>query len=817
MDMPVVKQDDIELSIDLHDGFAWPGLIPPAFPPMEAKWWVHLAGAKICWVSDQGNWGFMSSGNPSSNVYINDKKAINSMHDIGFFVPHLWIPFVNIPGAGLVNLLIPLTIALSQAQVLLGCSSVLVNDNPIGVGPWPAVNCSDPVPTPFGAFIPITDVKVGVTWADALEALKQYAIQVALALVIAGVTAAGGAAWKKFKAKKLAKLGSEAAEKGAKEVAERAARESAQETAEKISKEAGEHATNEAREKAFKELMTKNAAEATEEAGRKGMIESAERGVKETAQRSVESAAREAEEHAAREALEKGARETSEQGAERAEREAAEQAAREAAEREAAQASREAAEQATSEAASHAEREAAARAEQEAADEAADRAAREASEAASREAAANEAKDAASKAHQEAVDNLKRLQDERAACGIFDGAKKRDLDVAIKNAEFAVEGATRDFAAAAEREAAERAAKEAAQNAGREALESAEQAAARAASEQAAKEAAQEAAEKASREAAEHAGAQTAAREAREAAEKTAGELKEKAAAAARREAEAAARKETAEQAAAKARRQAEEASRNELLSQAEKDRLLAEADRMTREAEEAAVAEQAAREAREASMEAFEKADKELSERLAKETEATAAREAADLAYATALQKQFDSEFQKATKQYANWGEFKSAYGLKLLKFLKLSKKFIIPLKALLTSEEEEADQRGHIPMTTESVAQARLAAHLMALELGQNLLGPNIISTGEEPDEASLSAIERGLLDIFGPEEGANIFQLLQSEPAYVEAFRQAFNGPVTDMAEQLLRLELYGAGAFSGHELCDIGIPHSLHPYV
>lgn len=833
MDLPVVKQDDAELSVDLHDGFAFPGLIIPG-PPTEAKWWVHICGAKIYWVSDRGTWGVASSGYPCKSVLINDKYAINSMHDIGFFVPHLWIPYCNIPPSGLVNLLVPLNIILSQAQVLLGASSVQVNDSPIGLGNWPAVNCSDPVPTPFGGFITNTDVKVGFTWADAFEALKQYAIQVALALAIAAVTKAGGAAWGKIKAKKLAKLGGEAAEKAAKEAAEKAAREAAEKATQEASEKVASHAATEASERAAKEGLSTVADDFAELAVEKELQEAAEKVTREAAETAAEKAAQEASEKAAEEAAEKAAKEAADEAAENASREAAEHLARESAEKEAETAAREAAEKATNEAAEHAEREATEHAAAEAANEAADNAAREASEAATREAAAEQAKDAASKAHQEAVDELKRLQDERAACGIFDGARKKELDVAIQNAKFGVEGAAREFAEAAEREATERAAKEAAQEAGRQALQEAEEAAVRAATEQAAREAAEEAAEKASREAAEHATEHAAAKEAREAAEKAATEMREKATAAAQRETAARAEREAAERSAAEARRKALAAEANETLSREAKERYAAEADRLTREAEEAAAREQAAKEAKEAAAEQLEKAEKELAEKKASEAAAKEAAEKADKAFNKLKEEMSRSAFQKQFKQFVTWKDFRSAYLIKTLKLLKMGKPFVLDwlnvdeikdklLKAIgFGDSEDESDDPvpevpGYLPPTKENKSKVRAAAEIIAMLMGQQLAGPDVMG-GECPwDEETLSAVESGLIAMLGPEEAEKLIEDLRKDPEYRDGVRSAFNGPVADMAEQFLKMELFGLAGYSEHELCDIGIPHSLHPYV
>jgi hypothetical protein len=179
--MPPVKQHDVEISADLHTGLGWLPPVPPLVP-VPAKFWLNPAGARVCWVTDKSETGW-GTGTPSKNVFINGKKAIMRGHDIGFFIPHLPIPGMNAAGSG-TDLLMWLTISLSMAKFTLGAGSVFVNGKPMAVGPWPVIICGQPIPWPTGGVESWCDVKAGVSAADWVTAGIEYAIDVAIALIM---------------------------------------------------------------------------------------------------------------------------------------------------------------------------------------------------------------------------------------------------------------------------------------------------------------------------------------------------------------------------------------------------------------------------------------------------------------------------------------------------------------------------------------------------------------------------------------------------------------------------------------------------------
>lgn len=186
--MPPIKEHDAEISVDFHLGL---GILPPVspMPPLPAKWWVQPAGARFCWLTDKTD-GKFSTGAPSPNVYINNKRAIKHGHDIGLMIPHLPVPGLN-SKASTIDLLLWLTIALSMAKPLLSSGNIVINDKPIAVGPWPIMNCGQPVPTILGMTFCFCDVKVAVKASDFLTAAIEYAIAVLIALIMNSIFKGG--------------------------------------------------------------------------------------------------------------------------------------------------------------------------------------------------------------------------------------------------------------------------------------------------------------------------------------------------------------------------------------------------------------------------------------------------------------------------------------------------------------------------------------------------------------------------------------------------------------------------------------------------
>ncbi len=166
MMMPVVKMGDPMLGVDFHDM-----IVPPA--PAVVKMTPHVVAATIGWVAD--------SSALSTTVFINNMAAANQFHDIKNLIPH--IP----PGP---NVLVAIIIPFSSSKVMLGASTVLVGNKPIGVGPAPILNCADPLSMPTGAVIPITNVFAGVTLADLLVAIGTMLVEMAISFLC---NVAGGA------------------------------------------------------------------------------------------------------------------------------------------------------------------------------------------------------------------------------------------------------------------------------------------------------------------------------------------------------------------------------------------------------------------------------------------------------------------------------------------------------------------------------------------------------------------------------------------------------------------------------------------------
>ncbi len=166
MSFPVAKMNDPMLGVDFHDM-----IVPPA--PAVVKFTPHVVAAKIGWVAD--------SSALVPTVLINNMMAANQFHDIKNLIPH--VP----PGP---NVLLAIIIPFSSSKIMLGSSTVLVNNKPIGVGPVPILNCADPLSMPTGAIIPITNVFAGVSLADMFMALATMLVEMAISYL---ANLAGGA------------------------------------------------------------------------------------------------------------------------------------------------------------------------------------------------------------------------------------------------------------------------------------------------------------------------------------------------------------------------------------------------------------------------------------------------------------------------------------------------------------------------------------------------------------------------------------------------------------------------------------------------
>jgi len=188
---PALHRGDWQIQVDIHDGLAFLcpiTLPPPAGPgPVSVSCWVHIGFAQVGrWPCDLGKTPFLG-GVPCEKVEVDGQPSIKLAHDIGFLIPHVWIPFFNSGIAGTVNVLVPQTIALSGSKVALGAGDVIIDDDVMGVGPAPVITCSDLIPLPTGVYLchPRT-VTAEVKFSDFMNFLKMWAIDVALALVTAG-------------------------------------------------------------------------------------------------------------------------------------------------------------------------------------------------------------------------------------------------------------------------------------------------------------------------------------------------------------------------------------------------------------------------------------------------------------------------------------------------------------------------------------------------------------------------------------------------------------------------------------------------------
>jgi hypothetical protein len=775
VDMPPLRESDWFLALDIHDGIAFLGpqsMPPPAGKgPQEAKIWPHIVGAKLCWVTDNGPLPF--TGFPSKNVFINDKKAINVGHDIGFFIPHIWIPMVNGKMDGTLNLLVPLSILLSSCTAFMGCGSVLVNDKPVGIGPIPIMTCDDPIPLPLGGFVNCTgNVKCGVSLSDIIAALIQYLIAVAIAVIMAVVMHFGGKAFKKFKVgdklknglRKIFKIGGdEVAEKAAEKVAKEAAEEIAEEIGEKVAKEVGEEVAEEVGEKVAREVGE----EVAEEVGEKVAREVGEEVAEEVAEEAVEEVAEEAVQKSFKQKVKDGfsdawegikkpfkwankkirgelAEETTEEAFERTGKELGEAAAESAEAQVAKEAAEESMEAAQKEAAEHAQKEVLARTQKEVAEEALDEASEKASREALAEASAQEASDAASKANGEAVEELADLQKQRDACKFYQKGKKAELDAAIEKQTTLINETAEEVREAATREAEAKAAKEAAQKAGHEAEEQVAEAAAREAEERAAKEAADEAAEKAGQEASDA----------------------------------------TSRKAAAEA---AEESARDQYANASQK------INQEMREYAEEYTWERTFRGGKRYMAQSLdERSWKSLAKGIGK-------------AYAL---KSIKIPFKGALKLYSCISRQH-----KLQSGETIGPGFMYELASGIAAwMMANPDKAG-----SETVA-----------ALGQMVFGD--VAGGENSDrkdgDADLEGsglldadfvplLRRGMIEVFG-EDGAELLDEVEKTPEYREYLKAALEGPARELADRLLKLQLQGIQAFK-NDLCSLGVPVPLHQYV
>jgi hypothetical protein len=231
----------------------------------------------------QDDTGFHSTYGPASIPFMGRTT------DAGFFVPHVSIP-IN-------NSMLPLTIIFGSSISIFGSSRVKLNthsfimsalfgDEEQGMAccipPIPIsfnVACQDPIPLPFDLVISPCSVEVGVTLADVVQALIDYALEIVMELGGAALGAGLGKAWKKGKKAftGASELVEDAGQKAAKESLEeltagsgwtkklpfadwgqtrlmrKSTREAATQGAEKAAKEAAEEAAQESAEKLSKE------------------------------------------------------------------------------------------------------------------------------------------------------------------------------------------------------------------------------------------------------------------------------------------------------------------------------------------------------------------------------------------------------------------------------------------------------------------------------------------------------------------------------------------------------------------------------------
>lgn len=158
MHLPVLKQHDVMVGIDIHEA-----IVPPSPTPIKLP---HAVCAQIDWVKD--------GKDLHHSVLIQGKAAVSQLHDIGHWIPHV-CP----------NLLLPFIIGFSSSHVLLASSTVLVEGKPMAAGPFvtPVLNCGEPVPLPFGFILNTSTVRINITWSDLLRAIAYGLVIMAISFI----------------------------------------------------------------------------------------------------------------------------------------------------------------------------------------------------------------------------------------------------------------------------------------------------------------------------------------------------------------------------------------------------------------------------------------------------------------------------------------------------------------------------------------------------------------------------------------------------------------------------------------------------------
>lgn len=264
------------LGLHVHDGMVVPPGLPSKLP--------HVA-------VDVLNGLFLNS-KPSNDIWHGGDPEIEPnygwagmpfmgrMTDAGFIVPHLSFPMNN-P-------MIILTILFGSSISLLGSSSTKVSVyNPVPLfggkgetpmaavlfGPVPLslnLACWDPIPLPTDLVVAPDNVFVGISAADWWTALIDFAIEVLLAVVLAGLGSLGSSS------KKGASAGGEAA---AKQTTGEVMDEAAEKSMKKGLKNAGMPMATGAGQKAAKESMEEAGEKAAKEAGQEATENSYKLGV----------------------------------------------------------------------------------------------------------------------------------------------------------------------------------------------------------------------------------------------------------------------------------------------------------------------------------------------------------------------------------------------------------------------------------------------------------------------------------------------------------------------------------------------------------
>lgn len=265
-----------------------------AVPPVPCKLW-HIDFSFLCGPRLMS----LASGWPGGDPTFGPCNIpyMGRTTDAGFIVPHISFP----PNNGL----LPLTIILGSSLSLLGSSAVQVKcyglmngyqgaEADMAACLFPKVplslnlECWDPVPLPTDIVIAPNSVEVGITFADFMAALVDFAIEFALSAVFAfgGSDAVKGVAKKAYK-KAFKKGAQEAAEEGGQKAVKKAVAEAtdasrfkmtfwrtgtpkgvkkfADETAEKAARKVTKEAADEAGEKASKEFLDDAATRARKE------------------------------------------------------------------------------------------------------------------------------------------------------------------------------------------------------------------------------------------------------------------------------------------------------------------------------------------------------------------------------------------------------------------------------------------------------------------------------------------------------------------------------------------------------------------------